>query len=305
MEQTYLKPILKWAGGKSQIINHVIKKFPKEINNYYELFVGGGSVLLNFLNEVEEKKIIVHNKIYACDINETLLNFYKNVQKCPNELYDEIMRMKSIFEECDTDSERVNRNPDSEQEAKKSKESYYYWIRKSFNNLNQYEKNTVYGSCLFLFLNKTCWRGLYREGPNGFNVPYGNYKNPSFVDKDTLLNISNLIQKVEFICCDFREITPIIQENDFVYLDPPYSEETKTSFKTYVKSGFDTNTQKILFEYCYKTCSKFLMNNSCATIVSESFSDKKFNVEKILCKRHINSKFPESTTDELIITNYE
>lgn len=304
MNQIHIKPILKWAGGKTQIMNDVISKFPKEIDNYYELFLGGGSVLLNLLDLVKKNEIIIHNKIYACDVNETLIHFYKNIQNYPNEFFHEISCIKNTFDECEVNDQVLDRNPENELEAKKNKENYYYWIRKKFNEMTQEQRNTIHGSCLFLFLNKTCWRGVYREGPNGFNVPYGNYKNPSFVDRELLLWTSNLIQKVEFVCADFREIIPSIKQNDFVYLDPPYSEETKTSFKSYVRKGFDSQSQIKLFEFCFQSCSKFLMNNSCAQIVSEYFSDDKFKVEKILCKRQINSKSPESTTYESIITNY-
>lgn len=304
MNQIHIKPILKWAGGKTQIMNDVISKFPKEIDNYYELFLGGGSVLLNLLDLVKKNEIIIHNNIYACDVNETLIHFYKNIQNYPNEFFHEISCIKNTFDECEVNDQVLDRNPENELEAKKNKENYYYWIRKKFNEMTQEQKNTIHGSCLFLFLNKTCWRGVYREGPNGFNVPYGNYKNPSFVDRELLLLTSNLIQKVEFVCADFREIIPSIKQNDFVYLDPPYSEETKTSFKSYVRKGFDSQSQIKLFEYCFQSCSKFLMNNSCAKIVSEYFCHEKFKVEKILCKRQINSKSPESTTYESIITNY-
>ena len=156
-EQKLQKPFLKWVGGKTQIINEIISKIPNKMNNYHELFLGGGSVLLAVLSLQKQNKIIIKNKIYAYDINSVLINVYKNIQNNKDELYELInLYMK------DYDSIKgsiVNRKPISIEEAKTSKESYYYWIRKKYNNI---DKNTIECSALFMFINKTCFMGMYR-----------------------------------------------------------------------------------------------------------------------------------------------
>ena len=130
------KPILKWVGGKTQIIDILMKEFPSEINNYREIFLGGGSVLLTLLSYVSQGIIKVNGKIYASDINESLIYMYKNIQTNPNELYDTIFQLITEFNECpETDGDSVIRKPTTITEAKRSKENYYYWIRENYNQL--------------------------------------------------------------------------------------------------------------------------------------------------------------------------
>jgi DNA adenine methylase len=191
-----IKPLIKWVGGKTQILDIVLQKFPKEMDNYREIFVGGGSVLFGLLDARNKGDIVVNGLVYAYDINETLVHFYKNVQDNWEDLYEETVKLS------------VNTD-----------ETSYYEIRKRFNELSNEEKNTVIGSAMFLFLNKTCFRGLYRESKNGFNVPYGNYKNPEIVNRDHLESISQLIQDVVFECCDFSVSLTTIEPDDFIYLD--------------------------------------------------------------------------------------
>ena len=165
------KTFLKWVGGKRQIIDKILSKFPNEMNNYHELFLGGGSVLLSVLLLKKQNKMIIKDKIYAYDINKDLINVYKHIQSKKNTLFQ---RITHYINEYDSLSGTViNRKPKNIDEAKTSKESYYYWIRNKYNNI---EKGTVECSALFMFINKTCFRGMYREGPNGYNVPYGHYK---------------------------------------------------------------------------------------------------------------------------------
>ena len=168
------KPFLKWVGGKSQIIESIITKLPNQFNNYHELFLGGGSVLFAILSLQKQNKIVIQNKIYAYDINSVLINVYKHIQQNKDELYKYISHY--IQEYDSINNSIVNRKPSCIEEAKTSKESYYYWIRNKYNNI---DKNTIECSALFMFINKTCFRGMYREGPNGYNVPYGNYKKNS------------------------------------------------------------------------------------------------------------------------------
>tara|TARA_B100000900_G_scaffold277057_1_gene236904 strand:- start:819 stop:1943 length:1125 start_codon:yes stop_codon:yes gene_type:complete len=292
------KPFLKWVGGKSQIINDIISKLPNEMNSYHELFLGGGSVLLAVLSLQKQKKIIIKNKIYAYDINSVLINVYKNIQNNKEELYKLI---NLYIKEYDSiKGSIINRKPTSIEEAKTSKESYYYWIRNKYNNI---DKNTIECSALFMFINKTCFRGMYREGPNGYNVPYGHYKKTPTIISETDLNyISDLIKDVEFKNCSFTESIKNVKEGDFVYLDPPYAPETSNSFVGYVADGFNLETHKLLFNEIKKLKNiKFVMSNAKVDLVTDNF--KEYNCDNIIARRAINSKKPGSSTTEVIIYN--
>ena len=142
MDIKIAKPLLKWVGGKTQIINKIINTFPIEINNYYEPFLGGGSVLFALLTYQKNNIITIKNNIYAYDINPELINFYKIIQSHPNELYEEIQKLIVELNKCKNDNEMsINRNAKTIEEALTSKESYYYYTRYRYNNI--IEKNTL------------------------------------------------------------------------------------------------------------------------------------------------------------------
>ena len=292
------KPFLKWVGGKTQIINSIISKLPKETNNYHELFVGGGSVLFAILSLQKHNKILIKDKIYAYDININLINMYKNVQNNKDELYK---ILKSYYDKYDSITDTIiNRKPSNIKEAQTSKESYYYWLRDKYNNI---DKNTVECSALFILINKICFRGMYREGPNGYNVSYGHYKKtPSLISKKELDDISSLIKDIEFIHNGFIESINNVKDGDFVYLDPPYAPENSKSFVGYVEGGFNLKTHESLFAEIKKLENiKFIMSNAKVDIVTNSFKD--YNCQDIVARRAINSKNPGSTTTEVIIYN--
>lgn len=292
------KPFLKWVGGKTQIINSIISKLPKETNNYHELFVGGGSVLFAILSLQKHNKILIKDKIYAYDININLINMYKNVQNNKDELYK---ILKSYYDKYDSITDTIiNRKPSNIKEAQTSKESYYYWLRDKYNNI---DKNTVECSALFILINKICFRGMYREGPNGYNVSYGHYKKtPSLISKKELDDISGLIKDVVFIHNGFIESIKNVKDRDFVYLDPPYAPENSKSFVGYVEGGFNLKTHESLFAEIKKLENiKFIMSNAKVDIVTNSFKD--YNCQDIVARRAINSKNPGSTTTEVIIYN--
>lgn len=300
-----MKPILKWVGGKTQIIDKLLPYFKKDFNNYHEIFLGGGSVLFAFLINIKKELITISGTINAYDLNEPLIYVYKNIQSSPTELYIEIQRYINEFNKC-TGTVK-NRKPKTIEEAKASKESYYYWIRKEYNSLTAEEKKEIKGSALFIFLNKTCFRGVFRVGPNGFNVPYGNYNSPEIINKDHLEEIHNLIQNVNFICADFSVALTNIEDDDFIYMDPPYVPEKETSFVGYTLNGFNKEEHIKLFNMCNKLNDEnkdFMMSNSDVTLVRENFTSERYNIKSISCKRSINSKNPESKTNEVIITNY-
>lgn len=304
-----VKPIIKWVGGKTQIIEKVIGNFPIEINNYREIFLGGGSVLLALLSYAKKDIIKIRGNIYAYDLNEPLINIYKNIQSKHNELYAVLKNIIDDFNECGNNGDSINRKAANIYEAKEAKENYYYWIRNKYNNLSISEKNDVIGSAMLIFLNKTCFRGIFRVGPNGFNVPYGNYKNPEIINKNHLDIIHDLIKDVIFKCSDFKESMISIEEGDFLYLDPPYVPEKNTSFVGYTKYGFDITNHNELFAIIHTLKEKNIkmaMSNSDVEIIRNVFAVNQYNytIETLVCKRSINSKNPESKTNEVIIRNY-
>ena len=277
------KPFLKWVGGKTQLIDKIVSKIPTYMKNYHEIFLGGGSVLLALLSLQRDQKIVIANKIYAYDLNSHLIDLYIIIRDNKEDFFSHITALKQEYD------------------GSSDKESYYYTIRTRFNQ----EEKSIKKSAMFLFLNKTCFRGMYREGPNGFNVPYGHYKKtPTIITKDDIDKISALIQNVEFICLDFEDSIAKVQHGDFVYLDPPYAPETKDSFVGYTKGGFGIEKHKKLFSEIVKLNTKnikFLMSNSKVSLVTEFFKD--FNCTEILARRAINSKNPGSTAIEVIVGN--
>lgn len=295
-----MKPFLKWVGGKTQIMPIITEKIPKTMNNYHEPFLGGGSVLLSILNLEKNGKLTINGTVYASDSNESLIELYKNIQTVPDEVCDYVLRLKDEYHGCSGDD--VNRNPQNISEALKSKENYYYWMRNKFNQLQ--DKTTIEASAIFLFLNKTGFRGMYREGPNGFNIPYGHYKKtPSFVDKEHIIEVSKLIQNVVFTCSSFEESLESSVKDDFIYADPPYVPLNTTSFVKYNAKGFGKDQHETLFAILKSlTDSKFLMSNSSAKVVYDSFSG--YAIEDVICRRAINSKNPGSTVKEVLIKNY-
>lgn len=292
------KPFLKWIGGKGQILDKIISLIPKKMENYHELFLGGGSVLLSILSLQKCGKIEINKEIYAYDYNRHLIKLYNDIKNNKDEFFKYLSSYVSKYRNLN--GTIINRNPQTEEESLTSKESYYYWLRKQYNEMNE---NSIEHSSLFLFLNKTCFRGMYRESSNGFNVPYGHYKTtPTFITREHLDEISDLIQNVHFIHSDFRDSIKKIKKGDFVYLDPPYVPENSISFVSYVADGFTAEMHEILFSEIKKMNGiKFMLSNSKVDIVLESFRD--YKCEDIEARRKINPKNPAATTTEVIIYN--
>lgn len=226
-----------------------------------------------------DSDIRVNGNIYASDINPILINFYTILKEYP----EQFITCISVL----TNEYRTSEN----------REDFYYKIRDMFNSM---EKSGPEHAALFFFLNRTCFRGLYREGPRGFNVPFGHYKNVDLFDANEIRNISKAIQKVTFCCEGFESSVQKAKEGDFLYLDPPYAPETSTSFVGYVSGGFVEHDD--LFALLKTTCAKFVMSNADVPIVSKSFPAP-FQTTKITVRRAIHSKDPSSTTIEVLITN--
>lgn len=253
--------LLKWVGGKSRYVDTLLSHF-EPCNDYYEPFVGGGSVLLGVL-----KSGLVSGHVYASDINESLVNFWTWVQRDPDALVNEVESIGSI------------------------NETRYYELRTEFNSSDK----SLRHAALFVCLNKTCFRGLYREGPNGFNVPYGHYKNPKVLERTEVREVSRSIQGVTFSVRSFETIEPL--HNDFVYLDPPYFPVNKTSFTGYTRESFDFEK---LLQVCKGYKCQWVMSNSDVQILKDEFPGM---FTRILCRRAIHSKDPSSMAHELIISS--
>lgn len=299
-----VKPFLKWVGGKTQIITDVLSLFPTNMKNYYEPFLGGGSVLLGLLSYIKSGKITLSEKIYASDLNSNLIYLYKNIQSQPDILIAEVKKLANDFSKIK--GNEVNRKASNIEEANTSAESYYFWIRAKFNALTKEEKTNPAASAMLLFMNKTCFRGVYREGPNGFNVPFGNYKNPLILEEEHIKCVSELIKDVIFTTNSFNESLKNVVSGDFVYLDPPYAPESEKSFVSYTSDGFTLDNHKSLFKICNDMSAhniKFLMSNADVKLVKDSFPQPNYKTKIISCRRAINSKKPESKANEVLITN--
>jgi DNA adenine methylase len=305
MEEVELvKPFMKWVGGKTQIIKDVTALFPTKIKNYHEPFLGGGSVLLALLSHQKNGTLKVSGKIYASDLNSNLIGLYKNIQSNPDDLITEVKKLSDEFARCE--ATEVNRKASTLEEALTSQESYYFWIRSRFNAFSKDERTSMIASAMLLFMNKTCFRGVYREGPKGFNVPFGNYKNPSILDEEHIKTVSTLIKDVVFTNCSFTDSLTKISSGDFVYLDPPYAPENETSFVSYTSDGFDLETHKMLFKFCTGMKSKrvkMLMSNADVKLVRDAFPSPKFTTKIISCRRAIHSKEPDARANEVLISN--
>ena len=306
-KKKFQKPFIKWVGGKTQMIEKIMEKFPREMENYHELFLGGGSVLLALLTLKKNDKIKIKKKIYAYDFNPFLINTFDQIKNNHEKVFRDICSLIKEFGEISINTLGQRGKPKNINEStyKNSRENYYYWIRDKYNAC---EKNDTMAAAYFIFLNKTGFRGMYREGKKGgFNIPYGlkdTKKIPKIVDENILKNVSLLIQEVEFIHADFEVSIKKIKGGDFVYLDPPYAPEKKNSFVGYTESGFNLEKHQKLFSEIKKfneKNTKFLMSNANVELVFENFEN--YNREEIIARRAINSKNPGKKAKELFIYN--
>ena len=292
-----LKPFIKWVGGKSQLISELEKHIPlKEqttLTKYVEPFVGGGALLFNILSKYE------FDNIYIGDINAELINAYKVIQK---DVYTLIMMLSKIEEDFLS----------MDDEARKK---YYYNARKQFNDLILDADTMVEKAVLFIFLNKTCFNGLYRVNKKGkFNVPMGAYKRPTICDRDNLIRIAEALQKVTIICGDYTLLSEYIDNETLVYLDPPYRPISETaSFTSYNTTVFDDNEQVRLANYVdvlNDKGAKVILSNSDPKNVNQEddFFEQlysKYKIKVVEATRMINSNSNKrGKINELLISNY-
>ena len=294
-----VKPFVKWAGGKNSLIPQITKYYPFELKNgfierYIEPFVGGGAVLIDILQKYEIKEA------YAFDINIDLINCYNVIKNNVEELISKLDKKEKEFLTLN-DEER---------------QGYFYDIRAEYNSYTLNEDIDVKRASEFIFLNRTCFNGLYRVNKDGkFNVPCGKYKNPTICDSNNLRNLSNLIKNVTFEYGDYKKSESFVNENTFVYFDPPYRPLSITSgFTSYTKEDFNDDNQKELANYFYKLDlknAKLMLSNSNPKNVNkdDNFFEniyKGFVINEVSAKRMINANAKgRGEISELLITNYE
>lgn len=293
MNFSTVKPFIKWAGGKSQLLDMIREKYPETIEKYCEPFVGGGAVLLDVLANFQPKEVLIN------DINPELVNTYIHIRNNAESVIALLSEMQTIFWKMNSDERKA----------------YFYSKRNRFNELILQSADTVEKAALFIFLNKTCFNGLYRVNGEGlYNVPMGSYKNPPICDADNIRLISGLLQNVEIKCGDYSECFDFIDTNTFVYIDPPYRPLTETaSFTSYSKNEFGDKEQielgKFIDEISEKG-TKVVASNSDPKNIDENdnfFDDlyANFLINRISAKRMINSKGNgRSSIRELLICNY-
>lgn len=294
--KTELKPFLKWVGGKGQLINELEKFLPvdgeKLLKKYAEPMVGGGALLFSILSKYD------FEELYISDINAELINSYIVVRDNIDLLVEKLTEMQAVFLP-------MNEN---------GRKYFYYNARDKFNALQLSQETAVDKATLFIFLNKTCFNGLYRVNKKGqFNVPMGAYKNPTICDESNLRNISNALQNVEIVCGDYTLSESFIDNNTFVYIDPPYRPISETSaFTSYNSDSFDDNEQIRLSQYIEridKVGAKVVLSNSDPKNVNPDdmfFDDlyKSFKIHRVEATRAINSKAEKrGKISELLICN--
>lgn len=294
-----VKPFVKWAGGKSQLLGDIQKKYPAGLGNtiskYCEPFVGGGAVLFDILSKYSMKEVLIN------DINAELSNTYEQIKYHINDLIGSLQDIQDAFWPMRQEERKV----------------FYYEKRKQFNHLkiDGDEGVNLEKAVLFIFLNKTCFNGLFRVNRQGlFNVPMGAYKKPVICDSDNLLNISKLLQKVTIKCGDYKECLSFADASTFVYIDPPYRPITQTaSFTAYAETPFDDNEQISLEQFVnklHKSGAKVVISNSDPKNNDETdnFFDelyKSYSIIRVSAKRMINCNGENrGNISELLISNY-
>lgn len=304
MQNVKMKPFIKWAGGKTELLPVLSENLPidikegKRIDTYIEPFVGAGAFFIYIASNYEFNKIIIN------DINYKLMNVYKVIRDDVDELIQDMQSMKEEYLEY----------PEEE------KKEMYLKIRQEFNNWDTVTK--VKQAANFIFINKTCFNGLYRENKKGdYNVPWGQHKNPSIFDENQLRKINKLLNlkdefgqyKIDILCGNYKEVDKYISEKSIVYIDPPYRPITKSGFTSYNKSGFNDESQIELskfFKHINDKGAKVMLSNSDPKNFDESdqfFDDlySDFNIQRVSASRMINSKGSgRGKISEILVKNY-
>ncbi len=292
------RPFVKWAGGKGQLLEVLKSNLPEgmgtTITKYAEPFVGGGALLFALLSECS------FEEVYISDNNKELINSYSVIKDCCGDLIQMLADMQSKYNACTNNEE---------------KQVYYYEQRDRYNTLNLNDDTRIEKAALFIFINRTCFNGLYRVNKKGcYNVPFGKHSNPTICDTENLLKISEVLQNVIMRSCDYHDVLSFTDENTFVYIDPPYRPLNATSgFTSYTEDQFNDQNQIELADM-YKELSamgaKVMLSNSDPHNVDENdnfFDDlyTDFTILRVDASRMINSKASSrGKIKELLIKNY-
>ncbi len=274
------KPFVKWAGGKRQLLPVITNYIPQKFERYFEPFLGGGAVFFNLVSQGRD------SKWFVSDLNSDLVLAYMTIRD----------RVKELVSSLELHSTNYTKNPSS----------YYYKVRESSPKV-QIEKVSR-----LVFLNKTCFNGLYRVNSKGkFNVPLGKYANPNIVNKENLLAVSQTLQSkdISIKCQDFESALKNATSGDFVYLDPPYHPVSETAnFTSYTEGNFGYQDQQRLYSK-FKTLDrkgvKILLSNSKSDEIIDLFNEFSDGIVEINANRFINSVSQKRTGHtELLIKNY-
>ena len=266
------QPFVKWVGGKRGLLSQIIPLIPKEFNNYFEPFVGGGALFFELYSQGKLKD----KSIYLFDINSELINTYNTIKNNPSKLINELNKFKQNH----------------------SKE-FYYETRALDREANFLKTSDVLRASRFIYLNKTCFNGLYRVNSKGHhNVPMGNYKNPNICDEETIYNASEALQHATILNTSYKDTLKYANKDDLIYFDPPYYPLNATSsFTSYSEFSFLDKEQKELFDLFQKLDKKeckVIHSNSDTDFIKELYSsshiDEKYDIINIQANRFINSK---------------
>ena len=291
------KPFIKWAGGKTQLLTQFENILPHNLEEaehftYIEPFVGGGAMLFHMLQKYTNIGRVIIN-----DINPNLITAYRVIRDTPERLITDLKMLQREF--------RQNSN----EEARKE---YFLRIRKSYNEDTH---NDVTNTAMFIFLNRTCFNGLYRVNSKGyFNVPFGKYTNPTICDEELLLEDSKILQNVEILCGDYTLIERYVDNNTFIYFDPPYRPlSTTSSFTSYSKENFDDTEQTRLAHFFARLsrygCKMMLSNSDCcAQNPNDTFFENlygNFIIDKVHASRLVNAiPSKRGKLTEILVRNY-
>ena len=280
-----LKPVVKWAGGKTQLLGELVKDMPENFTKYCEPFVGGGAMLCYVLSHYDVKEICI------CDANAQLRNLYHVIINDAKELVNQLRLLELQYNNEFIDNKK-----------------FYYDIRSIFNRCDDLD---VFQAARFVFLNKTCFNGLYRVNKKGqFNVPWGQKKRVNF-DSKNILELSKALNAVNCVIKDdYHGSQDFIDEDTLVYFDPPYRPLSKTSFISYTENDFDDSCQMELADFVKSLDAKIILSNSDPknTNPNDNFFDDLyagFNIRRVDARRNINSNGSgRNPVKELIISNF-
>jgi len=298
------RPFLKWAGGKGQLLDKFQDLYPKQlkqkkIKTFYEPFLGSGAVFFDIAQNYDIESA------YLYDINEELILTYQVIQKDVSKLLDFLYRYQKNYLKLD----------------KKQRKEFFYDQRTNYNlqrfniDYNKYSEQWFPRAAQLIFLNRTCFNGLYRVNSKGeFNSPAGDYDNPTICDEQNLLAVHQVLQIAEIKKADFRQVIADLKDKSFVYFDPPYRPISKTAnFKSYSKQDFTDNDQielSKLFRELDKEGIKVMLSNSDPknnnpndNFFDEIYSD--YNIVRVPARRMINSDpTKRGAINEIVVTNY-